>query len=411
MLFPKFPRNILTLFSIMIFEVASARTAFPILALVFFDVHSRLFSPETSDSTRSYWYALCIGLPHITSFISSPILCSISDRVGRKPLLALALFGTTAASLIISFAVLYGNVYLLMIGMLISGAFSRANPLAQAVIGDSDIGEKKISAMGWLQCFIAIGAFFGPILGGRIAKWHFDTLNFSPAFFLGTLFGFLGLVFTIFLFKESLIHKSKQTSFNLIIKSFGLFKHKQIAALSLILFCSQITWSMYYQYISPMLKVNLNFGASSIGLFVGLIALWLAFASSYGLEFLKRFCNLRQCVMAGLYFELAGSFIAIAGFCFQAAPIVWLSALPVAAGDVITFSAITTLYSNSTSKQQQGQVMGLCYLVGMSVWTMTGLLGGYLIATNPQLPLWVAPLGVIGALAVTKTKRLGGIGT
>lgn len=406
MISPKFPRNIYTLFSIMIFDVASARTAFPILALVFFDVHSRIFSPGVSDSTRSYWYALCIGLPHLTSFISSPILCSISDRIGRKPLLALALFGTTCASLIISFSVLYGNVYLLMAGMLISGVFSRANPLAQAVIGDSNIGSQKVSAMGWLQCFIAMGAFIGPILGGHIAKWHFTQLNFSPAFFLGALFGFIGLLITIFLFKESLSHKSTQTSLSLIIKCFALFKHKQIAALSVILFLSQITWSMYYQYISPMLKVNLNFSASAIGLFVGLIALWLVLASSYGLSLLKRFYNLQQCVMTGLYLELAGSVIAIAGFYFHATAIVWLSALPIAAGDVIAFSAITTLYSNSTSKQQQGQIMGLCYLVGMSVWTMTGLLGGYLMATNSQLPLWIAPLGVIGGLVFVKAKKI-----
>jgi MFS family permease len=405
MFFPKFPRNIMTLFSIMIFDVASARTAFPILALVFFDINSRLFLPGTNDSARSYWYALCIGLPHITSFISSPILCSISDRVGRKPLLALALFGTTLAGLVISFAVLYGNVYLLMTGMLISGVFARANPLAQAVVGDSDIGHQKISAMGWLQCFIAVGAFIGPIVGGHIAKWHFAQLNFSAAFFLGTLFGFLGLLLTVFLFKESLTHKSTRTSFGLIIKSFGLFRNKQIATLSLILFCSQITWSMYYQYISPMLKVNLNFSASAIGLFVGLIALWLVFASSYGLSFLKRFCSLHQCVMTGLYLELVGSVIAIIGFYFHVAPIVWLSALPVAAGDVIAFSAITTLYSNSASKQQQGQVMGLCYLVGMIVWTITGLFGGYLMAMNPQLPLWIAPLGVIAGLVFIKAKK------
>ena len=121
MFIPKFPKNIFTLFGIMVCNVASTRAAFPILALVFFDAHSHLFLSGTENDSRSYWYAVCIALPNIASFIATPIICSLSDRNGRRPLLIISLFGVMLASIVAGLAVLIGSLLWLIIGIMFSG--------------------------------------------------------------------------------------------------------------------------------------------------------------------------------------------------------------------------------------------------------------------------------------------------
>ena len=54
-------------------------------------------------------------------------------------------------------------------------------------------------------------------------------------------------------------------------------------------------------------------------------------------------------------------------------------------GDVITYCAITTLYSNLVAPSLQGQVMGASFILVSIVWALTALIGGLLIAMNSIL--------------------------
>lgn len=72
--------------------------------------------------------------------------------------------------------------------------------------------------------------------------------------------------------------------------------------------------------------------------------------------------------------------------------------MPTAAGDVIAYSCLTTLYSNVMPAEKQGKVMGINFIVVGSIWATTGFLGGILMGFSPLLPLALAPIGVICSL-------------
>ena len=250
---------------------------FPILTLVFFDASSALFSPETSYAVRSLWYGLCIAIPHIVIIFAAPVLSSLSDYYGRHTILAVGTFGAFMFAITAGLGVFFGLLGFLIAGRVIQGLFSKTNPTAQAVIGDIAPPNKKILYMGYLQFSISVGACLGPIVGGYFAhRFLFSTFNFSLPYFIAAFFALISFLLTLFYFKETLPYQKKQREHRLSPSSIlAVLKKKGVIHISLLLFLSQISWSLYYQFMPPVLKTQFHFSASQIGLFVGMIALWL----------------------------------------------------------------------------------------------------------------------------------------
>lgn len=394
-------RNIYALFITMIFGNASERIIFPLFALVFFDLQSHLLAGDASHATRSYWYGICMAIPSIASFIAAPILSCLSDRYGRKNLLLLSLSGTLVAGIITSIAILSSSISLFILGVFIQGLFCRTNPIAQAAIGEITTGKDKLVTMGYLQSMIAFGAFLGPIIGGYCAHVYFTQLNFSTPFILSALLSAAAIIVCLFFFKETVLHPHKTLSLHVIFGSVTLFKEKETLGLAAILACGQITWSFYYQYAPAAIKLTNQFSAESIGLFVGLMALWVTLGSSLGIRLLRNHFDFFSCLRIGLLLQGLGSLLIIIAFYTHSAWLIWFSSLPAASGDVITFGVLSTIYSNRY-QHQQGQAMGACYLNAALMWTITGLLGGYLMALYTTLPLIIAPASILLALLTVK---------
>lgn len=395
-------RNLCALFMMMIFGNASERIVFPLFALVFFDAHSHLLAADASHAVRSYWYGICMATPSIANFIAAPVLSCLSDRYGRKNLLVFSLSGTMMAGVITSIAILTSDIYLFIFGIFIQGLFCRTNPIAQAAVGETTTGKDKLISIGYLQSMIAFGAFLGPIIGGYCAHLYFSHINFAAPFILSAALSALGVLVGGFFFKETLASPHTILSLRLMFGSVWLFK--ETLGLAALVACGQTTWSLYYQYVPAALKLSSEFSASSIGLFVGLMAFWVTLGSSLGIRVLREYVSLFGCLRIGLVLQCLGSIFILVAFYTHSSWFMWVSAVPAAIGDVITFGVLSTLYSNRFP-QQQGQAMGACFLTAALVWTITGLLGGYLIAIHNFLPLIIAPLGVIVGLIILKHQR------
>lgn len=397
----------------MLFDHTSLNVTFPIMTLLFFDMQSSLFSPDTSHALRSMWYGLCVAVPHIVNIVATPVLSALSDEFGRKKILLLGTMGALLFALTAAAGVLWGVLGLVFLSCIIRGAFSRTNPIGLAVIGDISPREKKVLYMGYLQTAISIGAFVGPVIGGYFARpLFFSALNFSLPFFIAALFALVSWLLALFIFKETLAvkrHHSPWSEFNwLSIKK--IFSHPGVLRISAILLLSQISWSMYYQFIPPILKTSLNFDAHELGLFVGVIAFWLAISTAFGIKFLEQFFTVRQILIFSVYLVLIGLLLTCV-FCLLSFSghwnfLIWIAAVPTAAGDVIAFSCLSALYSNVVGKEEQGKVMGVCFIVIALIWALTALFGGVLMSLNTLAPLMVAPVGILLAIVLLHSQKL-----
>ena len=402
-------RSIFPLLWVMVFDHTSLNITFPVLTLIFFDAHSNLFTPDTSYAVRSMWYGFCVAIPHIVNIFMAPVLSALSDEFGRKKMLFAGTLGALLFALIGGMGIFFGMMSLLFLGMIIQGMFSRTNPIAQAVIGDVSPATAKIRNMGYLQTAISIGAFIGPMLGGYFAnKFFFSQLNYSLPFFIAAIFAGISCVMTITFFQETLAAKrnGKWKEFNgPALKS--VITNPQVLQISLVLLLSQISWSMYYQFIPPILKAAFGFNSHALGIFIGMISFWLALATTFGIKFFEKFLSMRQMLLLSLYLVLIGLLLCIASCVLHKMPqsglFMWVSAAPIAIGDVIAYSCLTALYSNAVLPAAQGKVMGMCFIVVAVIWSLTGIIGGFLMAYVKLLPLLVAPVGIILALLLLHT--------
>lgn len=117
----------------------------------------------------------------VMRLIFGPIWGSVSDRMGRKPILILGVFGYGVTMVGFGLAT---KLWMMFAARILSGVLSSAtSPTTMAYIGDSTTEEERGGGMGILGAAAGIGTIIGPAIGGVLAK---ETLSL-PFFFAGGL--------------------------------------------------------------------------------------------------------------------------------------------------------------------------------------------------------------------------------
>src|SRR3989442_2182238 len=113
-----------------------------------------------------------IGIGSVTGFIvasftvaqliSAPIWGRLSDRVGRRPVLLIALGAAAIAYLIFGFA---HSLLVLFLSRVVQGAGGGTVGVIQAYVADSTDPKDRTRALGWLSATTNLGVALGPVLG------------------------------------------------------------------------------------------------------------------------------------------------------------------------------------------------------------------------------------------------------
>jgi DHA1 family tetracycline resistance protein-like MFS transporter len=97
------------------------------------------------------------------SFLFAPLLGLISDRVGRRPVLLVSLFGSALDYLAMSLAPTLGILYITRV---INGLSGASQTVCSAYIADVTPREKRAAAFGMMGAAFGIGFILGPLIGG-----------------------------------------------------------------------------------------------------------------------------------------------------------------------------------------------------------------------------------------------------
>jgi len=132
----------------------------------------------------------------LMQLICAPIWGILSDRYGRKPILAIGVLGYTITLFLFGLA---QSFIMLFIARSLSGILSSATmPTAMAYIGENTEQKEKSKGMGQLGAMVGLGVILGPLVGGLLS-----TDSLSLPFFVGSGLAFLALLLVIFLLPES----------------------------------------------------------------------------------------------------------------------------------------------------------------------------------------------------------------
>jgi len=137
-------------------------------------------------------------------FFAAPALGKISDRVGRRPVLLVSVFGSAVGYFIFGIG---GALWVLFLSRLIDGITGGNISTASAYIIDVSNPEERTKNFTLLGMAYGLGFILGPALGGVLGQW---SLN-APVYLAGSIF-LVSTALIYFLLPESLPVERRATA-------------------------------------------------------------------------------------------------------------------------------------------------------------------------------------------------------
>lgn len=143
---------------------------------------------------------LLMGSYSLAQFFCTPLLGSISDRVGRRPVLIFSVLGTSLAFLTMGLA---GSFWVLLAARTFDGVTGGNIGTAQAYIADVTRPEERAKGMGLIGAAFGLGFIFGPAIGGVLSH----NFGLSSPFYFSAVLALVNAILIYFLLPESLTEK------------------------------------------------------------------------------------------------------------------------------------------------------------------------------------------------------------
>lgn len=147
-------------------------------------------------ATFAGWLAFTFG---ITQLLFAPVIGSLSDRYGRKPILLTSLIALSINYGLIAAA---PNLFWLFAGRAVSGVAGATWPAAASCVADISAGHNRTKAMAKLSASCAAGYIFAPALGGILGE-----IDVRWPFWAACLLTSGAATVSAFFLKETLLNK------------------------------------------------------------------------------------------------------------------------------------------------------------------------------------------------------------
>ncbi len=284
-------------------------------------------------------------------FLFAPIVGSISDAYGRRPVLIAALAFLTLDYVIMALADTY---WLLLVGRTLAGLAGATYVTATAYIADITPKEERAARFGMIGAAFGVGFVLGPAIGGLAATW-----GVSAPFWVAAVISGANVIFGLIVLPESL-PKSKRRAFGVReINPFGIIiRAFRIPGLAIPLLASFIM--EFANMVYPTLWAFWGrevFGWSTLVIGMSLSAYGVLIVISQAVIMPVAVARLgeRRLTIYGLIIAA----VTMTGFGFTTAVWTLLILLPLAALSDLVPPTLSALAANVSDDDQQGMVQGV----------------------------------------------------
>lgn len=350
---------------------------FPILAPYFLDPQNRVFSPETTDATRTAILSLFLMAFSLGQFLGAPLLGEYADRYGRKKALVISVFFTLLSMALSAWSMEMGLLFWLFIGRLVTGVFASNVSICLAAVTDLSADEKsQVKNFGYLAVCAGLAFVLGAYLGGKLSD---STVNatFSPTLPLWIATGLTGLnlIFILFGFQETthFLQTGKYNffeSFHNIKQALKTEKLKRFYAIYFLFFFS---WTILLQFTPVLVVQTFGFTGSDLGdlsLFMGVC--W-ALGSGYLNKWLsRRFSHLYVLEVCLIAFTICCALIIFPKNIYGV--VIFLGACVILGG--LAWPLCTSVISNLAPRSMQGKILGMSQSIQSLSMSIAPLVGG-----------------------------------
>ena len=284
-------------------------------------------------------------------FLFGPIIGSLSDAYGRRPVLIAALLTLTLDYVIMAMAETY---WLLLVGRVIAGMAGATYITATAYIADIAKPEERGASFGMIGAAFGIGFVLGPALGGLASSIHIT----APFWIAAALSG-LNVALGIFVLPESLKPENRRPFGKRDLNPFGTIKRAfLIPGLAIPLIC--IFVFEFANMVYPTLwafwgREVFGWDAFTIGLTLSAYGILIAVVQAGVLpQMTRHFGDFKTLVIA-----IIAAVIGMIGFGLTGAVWAVIVFLPFAAFSDMAPPLMTAFAANCAEDDQQGLVQGV----------------------------------------------------
>lgn len=314
-------------------------------------------------------FGILIALYALMQFLFAPILGSLSDKYGRRPVILISLFGAGLDYLLQAFA---PSLPWLFVGRILAGVTAANITTASAYIADISPPEKRAQNFGIIGAAFGLGFILGPALGGLLGD-----VGLRVPFLVVAGITLLNWLYGYFVLPESLQPENRRefswTRANPVGSLFELGRYPLILSLASTIVLStlaqaalQSIWVLYTEH-------RFAWGVRDVGISLAVVGLTAALVQGGLIRRIMPLLGDRRGLLLGLAVS-AASFIlyglASAGWMMYVIP--FLGALGGIAGP-----SAQSIITQSVAANEQGAVQGAL----TSLNALTGVIGP-LIATN-----------------------------
>ncbi len=395
----------------------------PVIPALFFEANSDFFAPDISREFRSVVYGFLIASFPFMQFFGAPLLGSLSDRFGRKPLLTLSLTGTMLGYLLFAYAIGQGNLALLFISRMLPGFTGGNISIVYSAIADVSDEKSRPKNFGLVGMSFGLGFILGPTMGGIMAD---DTVVswFNPAtpFWFTAILTFLNILLVQFNFRETLPSKleadapqtrlrqnlnklkskrPKDFKWKSLFKGFRnvatSFREPRLRVIFSVVLLLSLGFSFFTQFFSVLLIEKFSYSEKDIGLLFGWVGVWLVFTQGVIVRRLSKMVAPKKILM----FSILALGLAVGAILLPNEAFWFYFINPcVAISQGVTSPNLTTVVSVQAGPDRQGEVLGINQSMLSMGQIIPPLIAGYLNTISGSLPILMGSMVIISGWLV-----------
>lgn len=314
-------------------------------------------------ASAATWVGIFATLWAAMQFVFAPIIGSLSDRFGRRPVILLSNLGLGLDYLLMAVA---PTLSWLFVGRIISGITSASYPTAGAYIADVTPPAERAAKFGMLGAAFGLGFILGPAVGGLLGG-----IDLRLPFWVAAGLSLANATYGYFILPESL-PREKRRPFHLrnahVASSLRLLRsHRELLGMAAALFIMSLAHESLPNTFVLYADQRYGWSEEQVGLALAVIGVGSVLVSMLLVKPLVRRLGERRAAILGLACGTAGFLV------FGLAPVGSLFLFGIAGVALwgIANPSFQSLMSHRVNATEQGQLQGA---LG-SIRALTGMIG------------------------------------
>jgi len=333
-------------------------------------------------------------------FFAEPFWGSLSDKIGRKPVLLM----TTAMNALFYVALAFApTIWWAIFIRFFNGIGSGNVSTIQSYVSDMSEPHQKAGRMSLIGAAFSLGFIIGPGIGGVLAHSDEGATGFQLPLFVAAGMAAIATLGVLLYVKESRKRTASAPQVNLRATFLEVRKDPILSRIVLTTLCYMAAFAGLEATFGLWAEARYSWQPREVGLVFPFIGIAAAIMQVYATRRLvRRFGEIR--VLAG------GLLVFGAGFILQSfnhlAPLVTPIVMLAATGQAVVFATISALITLNAPPERQGAVLGLNMAAGATARIIGPVAAGFLFSLTTDAPLWFgAAMCLMAAFLALKVEK------